>query len=172
MTGETRVFFGLGSNMGDKEGTLQEAVRLLDAVSGIQVLRSSSLYETDPVGYVEQDVFYNLVLEADVILPPQALLEETQRIEQQLGRTRDIRWGPRTVDIDILLYGEQQEDTEALCIPHPRMAERAFVLVPLAELVPHQVIPMPARVNVLIEELLSNLEHTDGVRRSKSFCWK
>lgn len=172
MAGETRVFFGLGSNMGDKERTLQEAVRLLEAACGIQVLRSSSLYETDPVGYVEQDVFYNLVLEADVTLPPQNLLEETQRIEQQLGRTRDIRWGPRTVDIDILLYGEQQVDTEGLCIPHPRMIERAFVLVPLAELVPHQAIPLPTGTNVSIGEALAKLAHTDGVRRSKSFCWK
>lgn len=172
MTGETRVFLGLGSNMGDKEGTLQEAVRLLDAVSGIQVLRSSSLYETDPVGYTDQDVFCNLVLEAAVTLSPQKLLEVTQRIEQQLGRTRDIRWGPRTVDIDILLYGNERVDSDFLHIPHPRMTERAFVLIPLAELAPEQNIPFSKDQNMRVCDLLTSLSDTDGVRRSKSFCWK
>lgn len=172
MAEEIRVFLGLGSNLGDKEGTLQEAARLLDAVPGIQVLRSSSLYETDPVGYVDQDVFYNLVLEANTSLSPRMLLEETQRIERQLGRTRDIRWGPRTVDIDILLYGSEQVNIDSLHIPHPRMAERAFVLVPLAELAPEQSILSSEGRDMRVCDILPSLADTDGVRRRKSFCWK
>lgn len=137
----TDVFLGLGSNVGDRENQLKEAIRLLYEQSGIKVVKVSSFYETEPVGYVDQPDFLNLCVEIQTELSPKAVLERGLAIEQQLHRVRKERWGPRTLDIDILLYGDQIIEEQDLTIPHPRMTERAFVLIPLQEIAPNKVEP-------------------------------
>lgn len=137
----TKVYLGLGSNVGDREHQLKEALRLLDAQQGVKVTRVSSLYETAPVGYVDQPDFLNLCAEIETDLTPQAVLKNGLDIEQQLHRVRKERWGPRTLDIDILLYGNKIIEDQDLSIPHPRMAERAFVLIPLQEIAPEAINP-------------------------------
>lgn len=128
------AYISLGSNMGDKEQALRHAVELLNDYAAINVIAVSSIYDTDPVGYEEQDVFLNIVVKITTTLKPQPLLDVCQQIEQQLKRVRIVRWGPRTIDLDILLFNDETIDTATLIVPHPRMHERAFVLVPLAEL--------------------------------------
>jgi 2-amino-4-hydroxy-6-hydroxymethyldihydropteridine diphosphokinase len=130
------VFVGLGGNLGDREALLAEALRKLDATSGITVERISSLYETKPVGQIPQPDFLNLVAKLTTNLPPYALLNTCLRIETELGRERRERWGPRTVDLDVLWCEGVAQADEKLTLPHPRMHERGFVLVPLAELAP------------------------------------
>lgn len=132
---------GIGSNLGDRLDTLQRAVDLLNAEPGIRVTRSSRIFETEPVGGVDQPEFLNAVLEIDTDLEPHELLGATQRVESALGRTREIRWGPRTLDVDILLIDGRTIDDPDLTVPHPRMHERAFVLVPLLDLRPTPVLP-------------------------------
>lgn len=129
-----RAFLGLGSNLGDREGHLVHAVRRLSSETGEAVL--SSLYETEPMGFLEQDAFLNLVVGLETTRSPQALLELAVTIERERGRTRTFRNAPRTLDIDILLYGEARISLPGLEVPHPRMAERPFVLIPLLELEP------------------------------------
>lgn len=128
------AYVSLGTNMGDRLEYLREAVQALHQHEAITVEDASSIYETEPVGYTEQANFLNTVIKISTSLSPQALLEVTQSVELQLGRKREIKWGPRTIDLDILLYNEENMETETLIIPHPRMHERAFVLVPLKEL--------------------------------------
>ena len=130
-----RVYLSLGSNIGDRAGNLRNAVARL-AELDIRVLRASRMYETEPVDYKAQAWFLNQVVEAETALFPMQLLTRTGRVERELGRTRTVPKGPRTIDIDILLYGAARVATARLEIPHPRMAERRFVLAPLAELAP------------------------------------
>ena len=130
-----RIYLSLGSNLGDREGNLRKAVERL-ASGDVRVLRSSRIYETEPVGYQDQGWFLNQVVEAETALFPMQLLTRTGRVERELGRRRTVPKGPRTIDIDILLYGAARVATVRLEIPHPRMAERRFVLAPLAELAP------------------------------------
>ena len=125
-----KIFLSLGSNVGDREGNLRSAIEHL------RVLRASPIYETEPVDYTDQPWFLNLVVEIETDLAPLELLAATSRIEQELGRVRTVAKGPRTIDIDILLYGDEVIDQPGLQIPHPRMAERRFVLAPLADLAP------------------------------------
>ncbi|NMF00120.1 2-amino-4-hydroxy-6-hydroxymethyldihydropteridine diphosphokinase [Aneurinibacillus aneurinilyticus] len=170
-----RAFLGLGSNIGDRKYTLGRAVHLIHQVTEIEVLQSSSLYETDPVGYTEQDVFLNIAIEIETSLPPEELLTHMQRIETLLGRTRMIRWGPRTLDIDILLYGHEYIHHGDLQVPHPRMMERAFVLVPLAEIAPEAPIAYKTGEEVRytsVEDALEKLEDTEGVRQCGKLGWK
>ncbi|WP_027415794.1 2-amino-4-hydroxy-6-hydroxymethyldihydropteridine diphosphokinase [Aneurinibacillus terranovensis] len=162
------VFLGLGSNIGDREFHLVEAVRKLQE-TGIVVKRSSTIYETEPVGYVEQAPFLNVAIEVETVLSPMQLLEQTQRIEKELGRTRDIRWGPRTLDIDILLYGQEKVKESCLQIPHPRMGERAFVIVPLAEIAPD--FPIPLSTQTTAAEMLFEIEGVSGVKPWKELVW-
>jgi len=129
-----RAFLGLGSNLGDKVENLREAVRLIGEGPQTQVVAKSSLYATAPVGYLDQDDFVNGVIEIETGLTPEALLALCQSVEQSLRRVRLIRWGPRTIDVDVLLYQGVVSSDPVLTLPHPRMHERAFVLVPLAEL--------------------------------------
>ncbi len=145
-----RVYLSLGSNLGDRERMLCEAVALLEA-RDLHVLRVSSVYETEPVDRLAQPWFLNLVLEVETSLLPKLLLARTQRIERRLGRRRGVSKGPRTIDIDILLYAESVVETTELVIPHPRMCERRFVLEPLAELAPELRHPVSRRT---IGELL------------------
>lgn len=135
------VYLGLGGNVGDPHYYLRRAIALLAAQPAIKVERVSPFLETEPVGYLEQANFLNGVVQITTSLTPQELLTATQSIENKLGRVRTVRWGPRTIDIDILLYGELILASADLTIPHPRMLERAFVLQPLAMIAPELRIP-------------------------------
>ena len=129
------VYLGLGSNVGDREGRLEAAIARLHSPH-LRVLRVSPVYETEPVGFADQRWFLNLVVEAETDLFPMQLLGRAKRVERELGRVRTVANGPRTIDIDILIYGKATVRSAALEIPHPRMAERRFVLAPLADLAP------------------------------------
>jgi 2-amino-4-hydroxy-6-hydroxymethyldihydropteridine diphosphokinase len=136
-----QVFIGLGSNLGDRDAYLEMARRALTGSEGILLVRASSLYETEPVGYTEQGWFLNQVVEVAAVLDPWELLGPLQGIEQDLGRQRLIRWGPRVVDLDLLLYGDTVLNSPKLIVPHPRLYERSFVLAPLAEIAPDHLHP-------------------------------
>jgi 2-amino-4-hydroxy-6-hydroxymethyldihydropteridine diphosphokinase len=135
----TRAYLGLGSNLGDRLDHLQRAVDALDAVESIDVVAVSRVYETAPVGGPEQDDFLNAVLAIDTTLDPFALLAAAQAVETGEERVRTVRWGPRTLDVDVLRYGDERISTPDLEIPHPRMHERAFVLAPLRDVAPELV---------------------------------
>ncbi len=128
------IVLGLGSNMGDREKNIISSIDLLTARYDIQAKTVSSLYETAPVGFTTQPNFLNAVIHIATGLAPKQLLEASLAVEKFLGRVRTQRWGPRVIDIDILLYHDISMADEYLTIPHPRLAERAFVLVPLAEI--------------------------------------
>ena len=130
-----RIYLSLGSNIGDREANLRKAIEHL-ASQDMRVLHASRIYETEPVDYVQQAWFLNQVVEAETALFPIQLLTRIGRVERELGRKRTVPKGPRTIDIDILFYGAAVVETTRLEIPHPRIAERRFVLVPLAELAP------------------------------------
>ena len=130
-----QAFIGLGSNLGDRWGTLQQAVALLARSPGITAVECSPVFESEPVGLREQPLFLNFVAGIETTLSPEALLAGLQEIEQQLGRQRTIRWGPRTVDLDLLLHADEVRAGPGLELPHPRMFERAFVTEPLRLLV-------------------------------------
>ncbi|WP_298834255.1 2-amino-4-hydroxy-6-hydroxymethyldihydropteridine diphosphokinase [uncultured Planococcus sp.] len=129
-------YLSLGSNMGNRFEMLRQAVSQLATHAAIRITRISSLYETDPVGYTDQEPFLNMVVELETELEALPLLDVCQEIEQNLQRKRLVRWGPRTIDLDILLYNQDNFETERLTVPHPRMHERAFVLIPLLEVNP------------------------------------
>jgi 2-amino-4-hydroxy-6-hydroxymethyldihydropteridine diphosphokinase len=131
-----RAALGLGSNMGDSRANLDRALAELSATPGIEVLARSADYRTPPWGPVPQDDFRNTCAVIETMLSPRALLDRCLEVEQQIGRVRDVRWGPRLIDIDVLLYGTARVEEDGLSIPHPRMGERAFVLVPLADIWP------------------------------------
>jgi len=146
------AYIGLGSNMGDKLAACRRALELLTRAGRIN--RVSSFYCTEPVGYPDQEMFLNAVAELETDLSPLALLAACHVIEEELGRNRMFRWGPRTIDLDILLYGNQVVNTGELTIPHPLMAERRFVLTPLCEIAPAAVHPVSKKtVSHLLEEL-------------------
>lgn len=151
----------LGSNMGDASATLQGAVDALASTPGVTIVGVSRVVETDPVGGPEQDDYLNAVVLITTSLEPLALLEATQAVEQQFGRVRDIRWGPRTLDIDILAMGDLVLESERLTVPHPRAHERGFVLVPWFDADPAAVIPGRGGV----ADLLANVG-SEGVRPS------
>jgi 2-amino-4-hydroxy-6-hydroxymethyldihydropteridine diphosphokinase len=151
----TRAYVGLGSNLGDRAQTLLDAVDVLRANEGIDVAGVSSLIETDPVGYLDQPRFVNGVAALDTTLTARELLEILLEVEQRFGRSRDAvpAQGPRTLDLDLLLYGDALLDEPGLQVPHPRLHERAFVLEPLAELAPGLRIPGRGPVEALVAEL-------------------
>ena len=132
----TDAYLGLGSNLGDREALLRAAIAALNATPGVRVTSISSLYETPPWGPVPQGPYLNACVALETTLSPRELLTLCLAIERDHGRERAIRWGPRTLDMDVLLYGDESIDEEGLIVPHPRMTERAFVLVPLAEIAP------------------------------------
>ena len=131
---EVTAYLGLGSNLGDREENLRQALSLLG--ESVEIIALSSVYQTEPWGYTAQPSFLNLVCGFRTSLGPPELLALVQEVERRLGRVRTIRYGPRTIDVDILLYGDRIVDTPDLQIPHPRIPERAFVLAPLAEIAP------------------------------------
>jgi 2-amino-4-hydroxy-6-hydroxymethyldihydropteridine diphosphokinase len=138
-----RAFIGLGANLGDRLANLQRSVDLLGSTEGVRVLRSSRVYETDPVGGPPQPDYLNAVIEVETDLDPALLLRACLDVEEQIGRSRSVRWGPRTIDLDVLTFGREEVslDAPALVIPHPLMHERAFVLVPLLELDADPILP-------------------------------
>ena len=154
------AFISIGSNIGDRLYYLHEAVKALDIHDSIVVIKVSSIYETDPVGFEDQDHFLNMVIKVKTELTPYELLRVNQEIEHKLGRKREIRWGPRTLDLDILLYNHENIETKELIIPHPRMTERAFVIVPLEEVESTLEIPNQGKISLIINELLDR----EGVR--------
>ncbi|MFA9432565.1 2-amino-4-hydroxy-6-hydroxymethyldihydropteridine diphosphokinase [Egicoccus sp. AB-alg2] len=175
-----QVLLGLGANVGDRLETLAAAVHAIDDLDGVAVEDVSAVYETPPwpppddPRSVTQEPYYNLVVKAVTNLAPHALLAETQLLERAFGRdrAREARWGPRTLDIDLLLFGDRQIDTPDLVVPHPRIAERAFVLVPLLELLPGGALPDGRRLTGLLAalapiegiELVVRLEDLPGRR--------
>lgn len=137
-----RVLLSLGANEGQREAALGSALEALAAWPGLRLLRVSGCYETSPVGITDQPDFLNAAAEIETALPPLELLNAVKRLEVQLGRRPGRRWGPRIIDIDIILYGDVVVATEALILPHPLFRERAFVLRPLAEIAPDAVDPV------------------------------
>jgi len=139
----TRAYIGLGSNLGEREATLAAAVEELDAAPGVSVLGVSTLIDTEPVGVLDQPRFLNGVLALETELPARELLELLLAVEARFGRDRSAvpAQGPRTLDLDLLVYGEEEIDEPGLRVPHPRLHERAFVLRPLAEVEPELVVP-------------------------------
>jgi 2-amino-4-hydroxy-6-hydroxymethyldihydropteridine diphosphokinase len=131
-----RAYLSLGTNLGDRLEHLRDALPLL---SQGDPYRLSSVYETEPVGGVAQDDFWNMVVELETLASPRVLLERARLAEAAAGRTREVHWGPRTLDVDVLLVGEERSEDPEILVPHPRMFERAFVLVPLRELAPDVV---------------------------------
>jgi 2-amino-4-hydroxy-6-hydroxymethyldihydropteridine diphosphokinase len=151
----TRVFVGLGSNLGDREGTLRAAVGRLRHLPETEVLRVSKLRNTDPVGYVDQPRFLNGVVELETGLSARQLLGRLLELERAFGRDRAAvpAQGPRTLDLDLLLYGQEQIEEPGLEVPHPRLHERSFVLEPLAELDPALEVPGKGSVQTLLSKL-------------------
>ena len=145
-----RAYVGLGANLGDRDVTLEQALALLEAVPGVEVRAVSTLRETDPVGVVDQPRFLNGAVAVDTTLSARELLDGLLAIERALGRERGERWGPRIVDLDLLLYGDEVVDEPGLRVPHPRLHERRFALEPLAELDPGLEIPGRGRVSALL----------------------
>lgn len=161
-----RAYVGLGTNQGDRLVNLRKALDLLAANDQVKITKVASLYETDPVGYLEQDCFYNTVAELETTAGPQELLKILLGVEDRLGRVRTIRWGPRTIDLDLLVYGCQTVREQRLEVPHPLMLERAFVMAPLAELNPS----LRFR-NKISLELLENLKNIQQISCIKTEIW-
>ncbi|QTN01290.1 2-amino-4-hydroxy-6-hydroxymethyldihydropteridine diphosphokinase [Sediminibacillus dalangtanensis] len=158
------AYVGLGSNIPPRENYLTEAIQALGDHKQILVTKKSFIYETLPVGYTNQDNFLNMVVEIHTNLSACELLAYCQFIEADKGRKREVRWGPRTLDLDILLYNQENIRTEQLAVPHPRMHERAFVLIPLQDVNPDAVIPTQ---NKSVSTILDGLPTTEkkGVTR-------
>ncbi|WP_239257397.1 2-amino-4-hydroxy-6-hydroxymethyldihydropteridine diphosphokinase [Listeria ilorinensis] len=133
-----KAYLSLGTNIGERRVNLQHALDLLGDSPVIQIKQVSSIYETDPVGYEEQDTFYNIVIEIETTYTPEQLLEFCLAAEIELGRVRLFKWGPRLIDIDLLTYGKETRKTENLILPHPHMTERAFVMIPFMEIAPEE----------------------------------
>jgi 2-amino-4-hydroxy-6-hydroxymethyldihydropteridine diphosphokinase len=148
-----RAYIGLGANLGDREATIRRAIELLER-GGTEVVAVSKIRETEPVGYLDQPLFLNAAVAVDTELPPRELLDRLLAVEQELGRTRDgPRYGPRTIDLDLLVYGDEIVDEPGLRVPHPRLAERRFALEPLADLDPTLVVPGVGAVSALLTGL-------------------
>jgi 2-amino-4-hydroxy-6-hydroxymethyldihydropteridine diphosphokinase len=155
------IFLSLGSNVGDREANLRAAIAALEG-AGVRVRRMSSLYETEPVDFLEQPWFLNCVLEGETDAPAQTLLNELRRIEARMGSKKLVAKGPRLLDVDILLYGDETVDTPELQVPHPRMTERRFVLEPLAEIAPELQHPSWSGT---VSDLLARTQDRSEVRR-------
>jgi len=145
-----RCFVALGANLGNPAATVRAAIQALRELPAVEFVAASSLYRTAPVGLKHQPDFINAVVELAADLPPGALLDALFGIEARFGRSRSVRNAPRTLDLDLLLYGEETSDDPRLTLPHPRLHERAFVLAPLAEIAPQLAIPGRGRVGDLL----------------------
>ncbi len=158
------AYLSLGSNLGDRETNISSALKILG--QKVRISKVSSLYETEPVGYKDQPWFLNCVCSVETELSPQALLKFAKAIERKMGRKRTIRFGPRVIDIDILFYDGLILDSSDLVIPHPRLAERAFVLVPLKEIAPGLMHPL---LGLTVEEILERAEKLKEARLYSEF---
>lgn len=157
-----KTYWSIGSNLGNREQHFARAMRSLTECEALELSGASSIYETEPVGYRQQAAFLNAAFELHTTLSAHALLGLAQNIEHRLGRERTQIWGPRSIDLDLLLYGDEQLRTEKLIVPHPRLHERKFVLVPLAELAPEQIVP---GLNKPVRTLLEQCPDQSAVRR-------
>ncbi len=158
MSGSRLAYLSLGSNVGDRLGNLRHALQLLDATLGVSVTRVAGLYETEPVGVQDQPWFLNSAVEISTDLSPRLLLAAVKAVERAVGRTPTYRWGPREIDVDILLYGDETVSEADLTIPHPRMQERLFVLLPLRELLPGWVDRQGHSLSEMIEKVRGTAE--------------
>jgi 2-amino-4-hydroxy-6-hydroxymethyldihydropteridine diphosphokinase len=163
-----RAYIGLGSNLGNRENFLSQALTLLDSHPAVRVIKISALYETDPVGYTDQPLFLNMAALLETSLTAEQLLANLLEVEQKLGRKRDIRWGPRTIDLDLLIFGTEKIETPELTIPHPRMMERPFVLVPLREIINRSDFPKGFESDLGSGQT----EGKEGVKRWKTMHWR
>ncbi|GGH87960.1 2-amino-4-hydroxy-6-hydroxymethyldihydropteridine diphosphokinase [Pullulanibacillus pueri] len=156
-----KVIIGMGSNLGDREDYLTQALAKLAASTRVRIDKVSSLYETAPYGPVEQEPFLNMAVAIETSLTPEELLALTQSIESELRRVRDIHWGPRTIDLDILIFDNIEMRTKQLILPHPEIAKRLFVLIPLTDIDPQLIIP---GLNTTVSELINRFTEIKGVR--------
>ncbi len=163
-----KVFIALGSNMGEREENIRRALELLSQLPDTELVRASSLYDTEPVGEIEQPNFLNAVAELDTDMAARQLLWNLLLIEKRLGRVRTQKWGPRTIDLDLLLFGDQVIDEDDLRVPHPELIRRSFVLTPLAELEPALVHPTTGET---IQSHLSQLHVTRPPVKRGSRLW-
>ena len=159
-----RAVLALGANLGDRRATLQAALDGIDAFEGIHVVAASPLLETEPVGGPDQPDFLNAVLLADTTLAPLELLAACQQVETDHGRARVVHWGPRTLDIDVIAYGTLVAATKQLELPHPRAAQRAFVLAPWLAVDPDAELPGPDGGASPVRDLLAAAPDRDGIR--------
>lgn len=156
------VYAGLGSNLGNKSDNIKKALDMLNVADNASVLAVSALYETEPEGYEDQDWFLNAAAQLETTLSPVELLNLFKEIEQAIGRHKSVRWGPREIDLDLLLYDELSFESPDLVIPHPRMHQRAFVLAPLAEIAEDVLHPV---LDKTIGILLAEFQTTKSVKR-------
>jgi 2-amino-4-hydroxy-6-hydroxymethyldihydropteridine diphosphokinase len=157
VTEPTRAYVGLGANLGDRSAMLRAALEQLDAEPGVRLVAVSAIRETQPVGYLDQPQFLNAAAAIDTDLPPRELLDRLLGIERRLGRTREgPRFGPRTIDLDLLLYGEERVDEPGLAVPHPRLHERLFVLEPLSDLDATLIVPGKGPLSEILAGLQSS----------------
>lgn len=163
----SEAYIALGANLGDREDTLRQAVERLNAHPELKVARCSSLYETDPVGNEDQPLFLNMVIAVQTSLQPEALLAFLMKTEQELGRVRTIHWGPRTIDLDMLLYRDIhfRWETSTLTLPHPWMHERLFVLVPLLDIAAEE------HLSEFVRQAMGKLDGKEGIRTWKTCNW-
>ncbi len=158
---ENTAFIALGSNIENRYDYLLKAIDKLANHSNIELVNCSSVYETDPVGYEDQDLFLNMVIEIITSFNAQELLDYCLKVELDLGRKREIFWGPRTIDLDILLFNQENIETETLIVPHPRMLEREFVMIPLSEIKPDLI---PPNIERPLAAWINELPNREGVR--------
>lgn len=156
------AYIGIGSNLGDKIGQCRRAISKILAIPGQRLLAQSSFYKTRPIGFIDQDWFINGVIQIETDLEPLWLLWRLKEIELKMGRKETSRWGPRAIDLDILLYDDLEMKTEELEIPHPRLKERQFVLIPLMEINPNLIHPTLKKT---MRELLSEIREDQGVEK-------
>ncbi|MBC2171336.1 2-amino-4-hydroxy-6-hydroxymethyldihydropteridine diphosphokinase [Listeria booriae] len=151
------AYLSIGTNIGNRQENLENALKSLNQTENIKITHVSSVYETDPVGFEDQDAFLNIAVALETTLDQETLLQTGLNIETELGRVRLVRWGPRLIDIDLLLYDDIKQQSPTLELPHPRMTERAFVMIPLQEIAPDVAAPL------LQKEVLQD----QGIRKTK-----